>query len=253
MRMDVPRVIIFDLDNTLAESKQPLTRAMAHLLEKLLERTKVAVISGGALEQFLRQVVAKLSADARMKNLYLLPTSGAALYEWRDGGWDKIYEERIPENDARAIETAIMTAAEASGVVDLATDGWGPRIEYRGGEVTFSALGQGAPIFEKKAWDPDHSKRKALQREIAKRLPVGYTAGMGGSTSVDVTKTGVDKAYGIHQLSARFGINEKDMLYVGDELIEHGNDEAVWKTQAKTKAVKNPTETARFIGQLLDI
>ncbi len=250
--MMLPPLIIFDLDNTLAESKAPLTRSMAHLLEKLLERTRVAVISGGALPQFLSQVVHRLPEDADFSHLYLLPTSGASLYECRNGGWDKIYEERIPESDAAKIQTAMQEGAQGSGVLDPDDVTWGPRIEYRGGEVSYSALGQEAPVAEKKAWDPDHKKRRALRAAIASGLPEGYVAAMGGATTIDVTKRGVNKAYGIHQLSTRLRIPESAMLYVGDELMAGGNDEIVFTTEVETKAVASPTGTARFIGKLLE-
>ncbi len=249
--MTLPPLIIFDLDETLTESKEPLTRAMAHLVEKLLERTRVAVISGGALPQFLKQIVARLPSDAPLERLYLLPTAGAALYTYRDGGWDKVYEERISETDAAQIQTAIDEGAAASGVIDFAEATWGPRTEYRGSSIAFSALGQEAPVAEKKAWDPSKAKRRALQKEIAARLPKGFTAEMGGSTTIDILKRGVNKAYGLRQLAARLGVPEPSILYVGDELVAHGNDEAVFDTGAKTAAVKNPTDTARLIGKLL--
>ena len=113
-----------------------------------------------------------------------------------------------------------------------------------------SALGQEAPIVEKKAWDPSHKKRHALQKAIAERLPE-FSVGIGGSTTIDVTKRGIDKAYGIHQLCKRLGIAESDALYVGDELESGGNDEAVYKTAVETKAVASPAETALFIEKIL--
>ena len=58
------KLIIFDLDGTLTESKQPLTGEMAALVAKLLAVKKVAVASGGALPQFLKQVFARLPTDA---------------------------------------------------------------------------------------------------------------------------------------------------------------------------------------------
>ncbi len=247
----MPALIIFDLDGTLAESKQPLTRAMAHLLGELLTHTKVAVISGGALPQFLKQIIARFVGDIEFKNLYLLPTSGAELYEYRNGGWDKIYEKHISEIDATKIKVAIQEAVIASGIIDKNEETWGPYIEYRGGQISYSALGQLAPVAEKKEWDPKKEKRTVLQREITKRLPNGYTASMGGTTTIDIVKEGIDKAYGIHQLSRKTGIKESSILYIGDELIANGNDAAVFKTEVQTKAVASPTETARFLGKLL--
>ncbi|MCX6787107.1 MAG: HAD-IIB family hydrolase [Candidatus Kaiserbacteria bacterium] len=244
------KLAIFDLDGTLTESKQPLTSEMAALVTKLLALVKVAVISGGALPQFLKQVVAELPNTANLANLYILPTCGAALYEFQNGDWNKIYEERLSEKEADTIETAMRAVAAQTGLINFSEPAYGERIEYRGGQVSMSALGQEAPLVEKKMWDPDHTKRRALQENIAARLPE-FSVGMGGATTIDVTKRNIDKAYGIRQLCKRLGIEESDALYVGDELEAGGNDEAVYKTAAETKSVKDPTETARFIENIL--
>lgn len=244
------KLIIFDLDGTLAESKQSLTSEMAALVAKLLATVPVAVISGGALSQFLKQVVTRLPSDANLANLYLLPTSGAALYEYQGGEWKKIYEERLSEKDAHTIETAIRAVAKGTDIIDFSKPVWGERIEYRGGQVTLSALGQQAPLLQKKEWDPTHTKRAALQAAIAERLPE-FSVGTGGATSIDVTKRGIDKAYGVRKLCERIGVLEAEALYIGDELEAGGNDEAVYKTAVTTKSVKDPVETERFIESIL--
>jgi len=244
------KLIVFDLDGTLAESKQPLTEEMAILVTKLLANTKVAIVSGGALPQFLKQVVAKLPNDANFADLYLLPTSGASLYEYQNDNWNRIYEERLSEKDAEAIETAMREVAEETGIINFSEPAWGERIEYRGGQVTMSALGQEAPIAEKKRWDPDHKKRHTLQSAIASRLPE-FSVGMGGATTIDVTKRDIDKAYGIRQLCKRLNIAESEVLYVGDELVAGGNDEAVFKTEVNVKSVNSPAETSTLIKNLL--
>ena len=214
---------MFDLDQTLAESKQALTPEMAALLSRLLSQTKVAVISGGALPQFLTQVVTQLPQGTNLSNLYLLPTSGAALYEWKSGTWEMVYEEKLSQEDAARIAEAIRAVAEETGIIDFSSPSYGGRIEYRGSEESVSALGQQAPIDLKKAWDPDKSKRRALQEALAKRLPE-FAVGMGGSTTIDITKKGVDKAFGIEKISKHLAIPVSTMLYVGDELEAGGND-----------------------------
>ncbi len=245
-----PPLIIFDLDGTLAESKQAVTPEMAALLARLLAETYVGIISGGALQQFLKQVVDRLSGEADKSKLYLLPTSGASLYEYRGCDWRKVYEERLTEEEMRTIAAAMRVAASETHAIDFSAPAYGERIEYRGGQVTLSALGQHAPLDKKLLWDPTRAKREALRAAIAPQLP-GFSVKIGGKTSVDITKQGVDKAYGIHQLCERLGIKESAALYVGDELGPGGNDEAVYKTDAKTKAVKDPSETAKFIVSLL--
>ncbi|MFA6414516.1 MAG: HAD-IIB family hydrolase [Candidatus Paceibacterota bacterium] len=244
------KLIIFDLDGTLAESKQPLTHEMALALTKLLSHTRVAVISGGAFSQFLKQVVAQLPVDAQLAHLSLLPTSGAALYEFEHDDWKKIYEERLTEREKDTIEAALRAAGEETGLIDFSKKAHGERIEYRGGQVTLSALGQEAPIALKKAWDPKHEKRLMLRDAVVARLR-GFSVSVGGATSIDVTKSGIDKAYGIQKLCERLHIPESKALYVGDELGTGGNDEAVYKTAVTTCVVENPSDTLRTIKTLL--
>jgi phosphomannomutase len=241
---------MFDLDQTLAESKQALTQQMAELLGKLLGCTKVAIISGGGLPQFLTQVVEKLPPRAHLKNLYLLPTSGAALHEWTGSKWRTVYEETLPLADADRIKAAVRAVCAETGIVDFSKPAYGDRVEYRGSEVSFSALGQLAPLDLKQAWDPDKAKRRKLQTLLAERLPE-FSVGMGGATTIDITRKGVDKAYGIKKIAAHLKLPIPEMLYVGDQLVPGGNDEPALHTEIKTHAVKNPHETAFFVASLL--
>jgi HAD superfamily hydrolase (TIGR01484 family) len=246
----MPKLIFFDLDGTLAVSKSNLTEEMAELLHQLLRETKVCVVSGGALKQFLEQVVDKLPAESTLSHLYLEPTSGAALYEWQHGLWKKIYEEHLTPLQVSEIEGAMKIAGTETGLIDWRDTSYGPRIENRGGQVSLSALGQHAPVALKKEWDPDKSKRMKLRDAIAKHLPA-YSVHMGGMTTIDVNRAGIDKAYGIHQLCERLHIAEADALYVGDQLVAGGNDEAAFNTHVQTRAVKSPEDTAAFIRELL--
>ncbi len=248
--MNIPKLVMFDLDGTLAESKQPITAPMAERLTELLAKTRVAVISGGALPQFLSQVVEQLPSEANRSNLYLLPTSGAALYEYIDNNWKKIYEELLSDTDAISIEAVLRAAGTETGHINFSEPSYGERIEHRGAQVTLSALGQQAPIDEKMAWDPDRTKRVALHAHISKHLPT-FSVKIGGKTSIDVTKQNIDKAYGIRKLCERIGVSESDTLYVGDELRSGGNDEAAYKTAVETHPVTNPEDTMSLIRKLV--
>lgn len=89
------------------------------------------------------------------------------------------------------ILAAFAAALKAAGVADERI--WGERIEDRGSQITFSGLGQHAPLAAKAAWDPDFAKRKRLQAALGLALP-GFAVRIGGSTSVDITRAGIDKA-----------------------------------------------------------
>jgi hypothetical protein len=246
----MPSLIFFDLDKTLAASKQPLTPEMAELLSKLLARTRVAIVSGGKLSQLKEQVADRLPAGTLLEHLYILPTSGAALYEYADGRWQPIYEERLTDEQAQKIRAAIETVLRETRMLDEHAPAYGERIEFRGAEVTFSALGQEAPIEKKEAWDPDGAKKRTLHDALVPMLPE-FDVKTGGSTSIDVTLKGINKAYGIRKLSEYRSYIIDDMLYIGDALYAGGNDEVVKSTGIRTQEVKGPEDTMHVIGELL--
>jgi len=145
-------LIVFDLDGTLAESKSSLDPEMAGLLNSLLGIVKVAVISGGNWSQFEKQVLALLSHDGRLKNLSLLPTCGTKFYQY-GSDWELLYSEDFSDEEKTKI---ISSLKQATGSPDLKPQQtWGDVIEDRGSQITFSGLGQQAPLEEKEKWDPD--------------------------------------------------------------------------------------------------
>ncbi len=246
----MPSLIFFDLDRTLAASKQPITPEMAAILSKLLARTCVAIISGGKPSQLKEQVVQQLPEGSHLENLYLMPTSGAALLAYQDDRWQPIYEERLTDEQSQRIREALEIAMRETGLIDASTPSFGERIEFRGAEVTLSALGQEAPIAEKEAWDPDDSKKRTLRDALVPMLPE-FDVKTGGSTSIDVTMKGINKAYGIRKMSEYRSYLIADMLYIGDALFPGGNDEVVKETGIRTIQVKDPEETMRVISELL--
>ena len=214
------KLIVFDLDGTLAESKSPLDAEMATLLGVLLGIVKVAVISGGNWPQFEKQVLANLPHDERLKNLSLLPTCGTKFYRY-DSGWKILYSEDFTAREKEKIIHSLKQVMSASDFAVHQT--WGEVIEDRGSQITFSALGQQAPIDEKKKWDADFSKRQRMKSLLDKLIPE-FSVRLGGTTSVDVTKPGIDKAYGIGKLRDTLGITIQEMIFIGDALFPGGND-----------------------------
>jgi len=163
------QLVAFDLDGTLAESKQPLQEPMGEALADLLGVAHVAVISGGDWPQFQKQVASRLPARADLSKLWLMPTTGTKLYTYRDGAWNSVYAELFDDETKAKILKAFDESLEATGFTPEQT--WGERIEDRGSQITFSALGQEAPIDAKHSWDPDFAKRKVIQADLRQRLP----------------------------------------------------------------------------------
>jgi HAD superfamily hydrolase (TIGR01484 family) len=239
----VKSLIVFDLDGTLAESKSSIDAEMATLLTALLGVVKVAIISGGDMPQFEAQLLAHLPPGGGFANLSLLPTCGTKFFRY-DGGWQKLYSEDLSADQKRRIVAALDAAVAACGFRAERT--WGEAVEDRGSQITYSALGQQAPLAEKSRWDPDFAKRRKIQAVLDTSLP-DFSVRLGGSTSIDVTLPGIDKAYGIRKLRDILDIPIAQMIYVGDALFPGGNDYPARSTGADCIQVANPNETKRVI------
>ncbi len=241
------RLIVFDLDGTLALSKSALDSEMSTLIGRLLEVTHVAVISGGAWPQFQQQLLARLAPTPSLHKLSLLPTCGTKFYEY-DQEWKLLYSEDFTPPETEKILRSLKEAIASSNFKIEHT--WGEQIEDRGSQITFSALGQLAPLEAKKTWDPDFAKRKAMQTVLASLIPE-FSVHLGGSTSVDITKPGIDKAYGIRKLRDTLNIGIDEMIFIGDALFPGGNDYPAKEAGALSIQVRDPEDTKRVIEAIV--
>jgi HAD superfamily hydrolase (TIGR01484 family) len=241
------KLIVFDLDGTLAPSKSSLSLQTAGLLRDLLNIIKVAVISGGAWAQFEKQLRTDLPKDSFLANLSLLPTCGTKFFRY-NGEWTELYSEDLTAEQKKKIIDSLEKAAEEAGY--QAERVWGDVIEDRGSQVTYSGLGQQAPLAEKEEWDADFAKRKKITSILETLIPE-FSIRMGGATSIDVTKPGIDKAYGIGKLRQTLHVSLKEMIYIGDALFPGGNDYPAEEAGVVSVPVKGPDDTNLVIGTIL--
>jgi phosphomannomutase len=194
--------------------------------------------------------VARLGdADAAdLARLHLLPTCGTRYLRHDGTDFTSVYAHDLSDAEKQAALTALREEAERLGLWE--TEPWGEILEDRGSQITFSALGQRAPREAKHDWDPTGAKREALRDAVATRLPC-LEVRSGGSTSIDITQAGIDKAFGMRQLAERTGIALTDMLFYGDRLDEGGNDYPVLAIGVPSVAVEGWEDTADKLDALL--
>ena len=241
------KLIIFDLDGTLAKSKLSIDEEMAVLLNELLKLLKVSVISGGDWTQFQKQVVEKLPKDSNLKNLTILPTCGTKFYGY-ENEWKKLYADDLTKDEKAKIFSSLKQALAQSNLIIKKT--WGEQIEDRESQITFSALGQHAPLEEKTIWDPNFVKREKI-KEILDTLIPEFSVRLGGTTSIDITKPGIDKSYGIKKLQDILKIDLSEMIFIGDAIFPGGNDYPAKEMGVTSIHIANPTETKRVIEAII--
>lgn len=248
--INTKKLIVFDLDGTLVESKAVLDSEMKDLLFKLLSIKKVAVIGGGKYELFEKQLIipTKDFPSDILKNLFLFPTTSTAFYRYNNG-WKNIYTLNLSKTAREKIKKSFYaTLVELS--YKKPEKVYGEMIEDRGTQITFSAIGQNAPVEEKEKWNKTSDVRKEIMAKLKKMIPE-FEVHIGGLTSIDVTRKGIDKAYGIRQIEKRLKMPIKEMIFIGDAMQKGGNDYAVKKTKVFSIAIKNPEETKSVIKKII--
>jgi len=243
------KLIAFDVDGTLSQSRSPIDAEMAGILKKLLEKKQVAIITGGAFADIKKQILDKIGEnEPRNKNLTLLPTNGGGLWIF-DGVWKEISCHKFSDKEKEKIIKAIKEVDQADPELRN-NKSYGREIQDRDSQITYGALGENAPIELKYAWDPDLKKKQNLQQSLQEKLP-DFEVKIGGKTSIDITPKGMDKAFAIREIINYFRLSKEEILFFGDAVYENGNDFPVFELGVETVKVINPDETKERLIRLL--
>jgi hypothetical protein len=252
------KLIVFDFDGTLAATKSAMDKEMSVLVARLLGPKKVAVIGGGKYQIFQELFVRQLRGPKKLlHNLFLFPTTATAFYRYHSG-WSNVYALGLSKKEKEKINKTFKRVLKEVHY-EHPKKIYGQVIEDRGSQITWSAVGQdvvkilgtkeGVALKEK--WTKEN---KAVKMKITK-LMTKYLPELeiraAGYTSIDVTKKGIDKAYGLRQIEKHLHIKIKDMLFVGDAIFPGGNDYAIVKTGVDYVKVKGPEETKKIIREIL--
>lgn len=241
-----PSAVIFDLDDTLAESFQkPETRVMEKLY-RLADTVPVAIMSGATFGRLERDIMNHVPEHLRIP-FYVFSDNGSRADEWIDGRWEKKYGMPLGDDEREFLREAISNAANELDLFDGEPDF---RVIDRGTSVSFAAFKHDASKVEKTAWDPDFIKRPKLAQLLREKAPA-YDVLIAGRTTIDIVRKGISKAYGVEWLSNELKIPAEDMLFIGDAFYEGGNDASVIPTGIKTYATSGPEETEKLIDKLL--
>lgn len=194
------KLIVFDLDGTLAETKQKVSTEMQSLLKTLMNHCMVSVISGGDWPQFQNQLLQNFDLSNMSKNnLVLLPTCGSKYYEFVKNDWSLVYSESLTIEQKLQISMVFDNILKSFDLDVQNT--WGPQLEDRDTQFTFSVLGQQAPAHEKENWASKNNYKRKEFRDVLELCLPEFSVRLGGATSIDITKKGIDKAFGIRKLS----------------------------------------------------
>ena len=251
------KILSFDIDQTLNVAKTPIPDEIADLLIKCLDHFEICPISGQKFDQFLIQIVDRLTergATAKqLSHLHLFVAQGTQYYRYEDNDWKQVYNYPLTNEQVQKITNTIETAAKELGFWEEDKLQPGDEIiENRLSQVTFSALGQKAGTEAKYAWDPDCKKREQIVARC-KELAPEFDYEIGGTTSINAITPGMNKVFGMTHLLEELKVDKKDILYFGDMTQPGGNDYPVVQMGIDTITVRNHEDTAYALRGILGL
>jgi phosphomannomutase len=242
------RVIVCDMDGTLAKSRQPAESEMLAAIEKISKNYAFVIITGGKLS-LIQDQITSLIKDSGVK-LYLFPTSGNQFWIYLNGEYENIYQNKMNTDDQNLILNSIIGCINRFNLTPFTDD----QIELRESQITFSILGRNAPYELKANYDPNGIKRKLFveyMKENNQRLASDFEVRIGGTTSIDFTYKGMDKGFGLIKIKEHFQVDNREIIFFGDKCFEGGND---WEIAREVPfvQVKDEYETLEKFNKIIN-
>ena len=198
------------MDKTVAPSRQPMLPPMHKLLSSLEE--DVVLVSGQLCEKIAWQ-------SNNSKAAYLGQNGNHAVDEDGTELWNTTLTDQERAEVMIHIETLLTALPEK------------PKPEYnpiedRGAQITFSPIGNTAPVELKLPYDPDKKKRFALMKQFPFESETMMLL-IGGTTSLDYVPKTRHKGTNVKRYIDYKGWQPEECVYYGDGLYPGGNDEFV--------------------------
>lgn len=234
------KLIAMDLDGTLTQHKTELSEEHRAILTALSKKYKLLMVGAGMCRRVFEQM-GRFPID-------VLGNYGMqyAEYNEKTGDIDIIFNEVRP-TDKESVERRVTMLREKYGFTEFAGD----NVEYHSsGCVTFPVLGTKAKIEDKLAFDPDRKKRRAIYADV-KSVFSDYTVFVGGSSSFDMAPFPFNKAYALGKYCDERGIKHSEVVYIGDDYGEGGNDESVYKADFNYLKIDDYRDFPKVVKELL--
>lgn len=238
------RCIMFDVDDTVSYNCREINKSISKEIDSLIYCGFVVGFISGTDVMALKKMI---SVSLEYKH-HLLGNSGGNYSVMENNKENTIYQYILSEEERTEIFNAIDLLINKYNIKSLTSKK--DQVLDRVNQITLSCIGRHAPANKKQQFDPDEKKRRLwiefLRCHISSEK---YEFRIGGKTSIDITKKGMDKSFGLKEFSKRNNISFDEIVYFGDKCYPGGNDYPA-VLLVDTILVNNPKHTLKLIRQI---
>tara|TARA_B100000700_G_scaffold305934_1_gene380583 strand:+ start:482 stop:1276 length:795 start_codon:yes stop_codon:yes gene_type:complete len=254
------RIVLFDMDGTLTEPRQPFdSKILEPILLKLSDYAHIGIITGSDEDYLREQMESFLYNSSCRYKTHLLPCNGTKYLkppETAAGDFILTHEVSM-ENHLGTKDYRELICELVYSQVDMCHTGaplTGHFINCRGSTINWCPIGRNANNEQRKEFielDKEKQIRNRVLSELRamlelKKIANKITVKLGGDTSFDIYPTGWDKTYGLKHFPGW------DVWFVGDRCGENGNDREIYEACiGKSYVTDGPEKTAEIIESLM--
>lgn len=251
-------LVLFDVDGTLTEAREPMSVKMLKALRELCKYVEVGFLTGSGLEYIKEQLWPALNDPIIKHNCHLLPCNGTE-YLITSGDQEIVFneiskavmqEEIGAENTNRLLKLLCSLQNEIVSEYDLPLAG--NFIQNRGSMINWCPIGRSADRLQRGIFR-DLDKEQYIRSKYIDKLTAGLeevsvdvTVKLGGDTSFDIYPNGWDKTYALRHFEG----DEWVFWFVGDRCYPQGNDYEIFsllKDTGRAFETGGPEETIELI------
>ena len=240
--MDVTKIklVAMDLDGTLTQHKETLTPENKAVLDLLRKKYRLLMVGAGQVMRIFNQL-GEYPID-------IIGNYGLQYGEYSEEEKKILIKRDLTFRvDKESVAERIAAMRERYGFTEFRGEG----VEYHpSGAVTFPILGTKAIQADKLAFDPDRAKRRKIYSEVKAAFPE-YVVFIGGSSSFDMAPRPYNKAYALDLYCKEKGLLPENVVYVGDDYGEGGNDESVFKSSYNYLKIDSYKDFAKVVSPLI--
>ncbi len=234
------KLIAMDLDGTLAQHKEKVSKEHRDILFALSKKYKLLMVGAGQITRIFNQM--------ECFPIDIIGNYGLqfATYNKETASMD-IKRDLKFEIDKDSIEEKVNFFRNKYGYTEYRGD----NVEYHvSGCITFPILGTKAIQEDKLAFDPDRKKRRLFYDEVCSVFS-DYNVFVGGSSSFDMSPKPYNKYYALDLYCKENGLSHENVVFIGDDYGYGGNDESVYKSDFNYLTIDDYRDFKKVIEFLL--
>jgi phosphomannomutase len=251
-----PAALLFDMDGTLTDARQPMTPDVQNAIHSITPAIKKYLVTGSDMAKIEEQIP-RGTLLSQFEKVYAC--NGTRVYNCNldmDDETQPIEPELIhqvsltdyySEGDINHIINVLLkTAYETHTKIKTGTF-----VEWRNSQINFSVVGRNCTPEQREnyvKWDKKSGERRKIVDNLRKEFQGwGLSFRLGGQISIDITREGWDKSYAFKNMKE----SPDQCVFFGDKICKDGNDFDIAMKCGKYHNIEGPADFLLQIQEYL--